>query len=350
MDGQYAHTREGVAAHFAAARIVTGTPYLVESVAEIHGVDPERLAMDVKAIERAWTQLKQWMPDPEAEVRLDGQGGWMSGTADVLSWTPERCVVLDWRCGWGEHEPNDKTEQIKAYAMLARDARGPSLEYLGYQVDVRQGKIYGYKWDNLDVGRLSEALFEAARNPDRYTPGPHCARCPHEPTCKGREAHERAAVGAMAEVQPEALSTDWALTHLYRQAQTARRAVERYNDLLRERLERGPLTLPDGVTLELVESKTTTLDPARAVPVLTAHYGVGCLSRIVDIPIGKVKDYAGEIAAPRQKGKERATIVNLLRDAGAVIERPRRIIKETKQTEGEHAEQIEGIEPESGNE
>lgn len=193
-------------------------------------------------------------------------------------------VVRDWKSR-KRVTPAERNDQVRAQAVAV----------MGFHhVDqVEAGLTYLDNWEQdmatVDVferaailAELRETLakVQAAQPTDPVHLGPWCEYCPAMDACTGRNAALAATAAVLRpdpflDEQEQAKAIVSGLTpeaagKLYTDLAALSDMVERAQKLLRDRAKQGPLPLPSGKLLALVESSRTGLDTKKAEALLTA--------------------------------------------------------------------------------
>jgi len=323
---------EGRTSHEALRNVPACTEPDFEDIAARSGVDADELRRIVAQGKRIWGEVRQWFPNPETEVRFDGEH--LCGTSDLVSVVHDDFAaettdlsILDWKSGWSQRE---HPSQLTGYAECARRRHGmPTSGFiLGVEAWVRHGsyRIHRFTAEILDgfVARLAEQSKLIGR---QYGPGDHCLFCAHVHHCVAREEYVRSTCNALALIPAQGITRD-RIGALYERSKALNAALRQYDKLLDAELDNGPLALPDGRQIVRREQEVTEIDALKAWPVLLT--GVHPLTGDQLSDVVSVSKTAVEAAVKSQavKGKGasyvRETLAEL-REAGALGTRVRHV-------------------------
>jgi hypothetical protein len=259
---------EGTAGHEALARMVEDKDPEVDAIASKYHVDRGAIAMILPRGREAWSQVKQWFPDPVTEYPMAADlepDVTVTGTGDVLSMQPGVVAVLDWKAGW---QPSDHPHQLRGYAALGIEtARGRGYdvkEVLAVEVHVRVGTMEIHRWSSDDMEDWIRSLLkQVARAGTQWGPGPvACQYCPRQLVCDSLREYTHNGIAALiaadkGKMTPEKLASLWDYSRV------VKRAVGRYEGLMHAALEgEGPIPLDEFRELSLVDTEKDKIIPA----------------------------------------------------------------------------------------
>lgn len=324
--------REGTAGHAALAKWVGGEEVALGAIAADHRVSRDELAMIFNRGVTAWEDLRQWFPEARSEVQmqaeLDGDV-MLTGTTDVLS-ELEAIAVLDWKAGW---RPSDHPHQLRGYAYLAaRKAEGLGRtvdEVLAVEVHLRVGEFEIHRWGRGDLETWAlELVNQTRRIGAQWGPGPvSCQYCPHQLSCQAREDYIHGAAAALKPVAgPGGSLTPTEIAGLWDKSRELKRALSRYESVVKELLREGPIQISDDRELRLIETTRDKIIPSRAMPLLREELALtpAEADQVLRVSKSKLRDV---VKARCEKGRGAAAIRATL----AALDDARAIEKTTHQ-------------------
>lgn len=274
---------------------------------------------------QAWRDIRTSLTVKEIELqmRFEFPEFILSGKADVIGETKDlELCVLDWKSGYIEIDTRD---QLMSYLYLASLDDPDRDEFKGVTVWLRSREIHVIEVLREDLIEWFSELRLAMRS-DMYNPGSHCQYCPLAHECKARATLVQSAATDMMEVTAGNVpATPQQLAELYPRSRLLKRALEKYDDILKQMLiEHGAMPTGDGRFIGMADAKRESIQFAKAHKPLMAELGLSfdelmdTLGNSISVSKKAIQDQAAAQAVRGQKGKAKAAIIELLRDAGAV--------------------------------
>lgn len=304
----------GVAVDQAMGLHVKGTEVDLDELAEIHGVDRDQLGMAFHGGRQVWKQIKQWFPDVEVQVPVEGKT--TKGTADIVGWNEEEdtVAVADWKLGMSDdrHEAQGKAY---ALAMLDEVCEAPASGYILFvEVHLMPARYFVHKFTKAQLEEFRSQLErQHAQAGQQFAPGDGCKYCPRKHDCQPRDEYLRSACSALGAVEAKGVAPRELLGQLWQRSRDVGRALRTYDKVIELALAEGPILLPDGGELALVDKEEDVIDAVTAARVLKDHD--------MDLSIGlsaskaSLKRAAKDVAA---KGKAAALERQVLGDIEAM--------------------------------
>ena len=323
VDQDHDLARMGSALHECCVDIVVGDPVDVHAVAAAHRVDVEELGMLVSIARKKWSELSQYMPDPDPEFEFPAAPGLVThGTADVLSATDAVCAVLDWKSGWSMTE---HPYQLIGYAWRARERFGmPDRGYIsGFEVWLRFDEWRPYRFTDDDLNAFEARLrSQLGRAGEQYAPGTQCVFCPHHDSCAPFAGWARSGVEILESIDPGTIVTRERVGDVWDRWKAIKAAGAVLEKLADGMLLEGDISLPGGRSLTVRSQDRRSIDPMVALQVLTREFGVGLGDLVLAGGLAVKKtgmDKAvGERAARGMKGKDRERAMETIDADGGV--------------------------------
>lgn len=326
---------EGTACHGAMVRVVTGEGPTVEDVSVKFGLDSDTIAQAVSFGAKAWGEIAQWFPDPHCEVAMETElapGVILRGHADVIGASSEMVSVDDHKFGWS---PSIHTGQIRSYSYLARSVHGmpPSGFVLGVETWVRARELRMHKFRDEDLDRLRDELLDAIKHPDHYGPSADaCHYCPRQLDCQARAEWLRSGVTALVPLEENQLVTRELVADIYDRTKQLGAALRRYDEVLRQMLEEGPLALSDGRVIAFEDREQEQIRASKAMQIIREELQLTPDEADEAITITK-SGIERVLKARAPKGKAAAYMretLGRLREVGAIEKIQKRMMKVSK--------------------
>lgn len=308
----------GHAVHHILACVVLGAEYELADVAKQHGCDEVELAKLVSYGIKAWSEIAQYFRSPLVEQRVEGPKS--RGLADILD-IDDIYTAGDWKSGYVRR---DHQEQTAGYLDAAREVYGPSPSgrYRSFVIWLRYGEIEVVEWSDADLDRWRAAVTkQETRIGKDYAPGEHCGHCHRRLECRAFELYLLQAASVVADVTQRDRITPEELAAEYTKTRMVGKALEAYDKALKIVLGSLPNPLPigDGRVIGLAEGSKSEIDARKALPLLKeSGFTAADLNRVTSMSKGAIEEIVGERAAKGMKGKDKAAIVQRLREAGAI--------------------------------
>jgi hypothetical protein len=322
----------GTAVHFALAKLVKGATTddaLDAAVEQYPSVDVEELRQLFWAGVRAWSQVKEWMPNPRTELALEG--GVLTGHVDVDSVKGSRIDILDWKSGRKDRVYRDqgfgyaRLELFDAVDFNVGEDGADCIDEIGIHfVWLRTGEIESYTVSRARAEEWYSGMVATVINWDgTYHPGDHCIHCPRNHACPAQTALVRRDVamfsdGATADLQsmpgPDFVQLHRKLKGLSSRAEEALKSM-------RAEVERrgGDVDAGDGTHLHFVETNgPRVVDALRAWPVLQSRLTAAELGSVVKVSLSKVETAVGAKAGKGKAAAAKRALAEELESAGAV--------------------------------
>lgn len=163
----------------------------------------------------------------------------IAGTADLVLWSGERPVVIDWKTGYS-HDPNESRVQLEHYALCVASISWADEVECAVGVISDAGAVEWSRWivsaEGLaNAARRAEQAYErvtkarAARHHD-VALGTHCRYCPAWRACPAhRDAVEHFARGMIPEITADSIAIAYAASKAAEQsAESVRASIKRY--------------------------------------------------------------------------------------------------------------------------
>lgn len=288
--------------------------------------------MLVSAGRRAWEALKDHLPEPNTEVRLEGKH--YSGTVDVES-QPAHAIV-DWKTGRVE---SSYEYQMLAYAALAAKNHGGEA-WTVYVVHLRENymdrRIFRRE-DLVAFGKKLQAQMKVMAEGKKYSAGPHCSQCLRFATCPAREQATGAAITALAlitkpgdekdaiaGVQRTSLPSDPKelgpyLADIREKAAYLEKLARHAKDAIRELVaQEGPFDAGDGKVLALVKQDKREIDALKAWPVLTQYLTPEKIAGCMSLSVTQIQDAIHDTVPRGEKLKTSKAFFEEAGERGAI--------------------------------
>lgn len=327
IDRRNAAAEMGTAVHAALAEWITvgakGEPN-PQPAANEFGVDAREVARLCSYAPEALGCIKEAMDDMRTEVSFQTPA--LTGTCDVLSIIPAAngvfgISILDWKTG--RDASHSKPGQLLAYAALATNAHGmPATGYI-YTAEIwlQERLIIERRYDKASIDGLWRRLGRQLEHQDVHSPGTHCRFCPRAHECSARETYYRSAISSLV-VAAETKPTRESLAELWEQSRLLKQALAVYESCLDDALADGPLPLPDGREIVLVEQSRDQIDARKAWPVMTAAgLTQDDIASVLSVKKSALLDVVGNRAKRGEKASQRKNIMIQLDQAGAITRR-----------------------------
>lgn len=270
---------EGQAAHRAAESIPRGEEPEWEAIRQEFDCDLDEVQKLYRKAKWMWdNEISQWCSGEvlteQRMVEEIGEGIQLAGTSDLLSLSYDeaeldKLVVVDWKFG---HQPPEHPHQLRGYARLATGQRGmPKRGYVNaIEVWVRLGEIISKKFIAADLTRLDEEIIRQVTGQKQYGPSHYsCRFCRHQNHCQARAEWMQSSVVALMPVGENRPVTPEFLGQYYDVAKQLRKALDNYDALTKEIIERdGAIPLPDGRRLILEERISEKIRASKALSFL----------------------------------------------------------------------------------
>jgi hypothetical protein len=311
--------------HEIAASVVTGKTLDYAALAGKHHVnyDPFEAEEIRHYAQQAWDGLKDYITNPKTEEPLVG---WYSdtlkadGRCDLISADDSSAFVWDWKTGYSRY---DHAAQVTAYAWLLKQQLKtfPSSGIIvGVEAWLRRGERKVHHFSAEQLNEFAESVRQKAERIGRdWSPGKHCAFCPHSDICDAKLQYTKSAVTELMAVQNGGIELDReTIGGPFRERLEAiKKAVKAGELLIKAALAEGPLDCGDGNLLIEQRQRQDKIKYTAALPVIK-EYDVGGLDDIVSVTKSKLLE-AMTFEAPRgQKTAARKAALDKLREAGAV--------------------------------
>lgn len=320
---------EGTAAHAVLASVPHDKEPPVNEVADRFGVSIETLLMLLGNGQQAWREVAQWFgKDRHTEHGMQAllsPSVLLRGTTDLVALDYVGSVlqllsVLDWKAG---HQPSEHPNQLKSYAYVAREKYGmPASGYiLAVEVWLRLGtfRVHKFTAAQLDAHR-DKMLEQVALRGKQFGPGrTACRYCPRQTSCEALDNYRRSAVAALVPVAANQAITPEFVGANFERVKMLEDAIGNYKNVLKQMLQVGPVSMPDGRKIVLEEQLQDEIIPSKAQVILdelklaphekdlATSVTKGGLEKVV-----KGRSETGEAAAAMR------AVVSLLRQHGAI--------------------------------
>jgi hypothetical protein len=209
--------------------------------------------------------------------------GYALGLVEEFGW-PRKDVVSVWEI-WTTHQQQRVTnlsrEDLEGFRVeLARiieaarqrpEVRPPDGASVDTIREIREAII---KFDKSEPPRDALVLPAGCEvkwttvNTLEYRAGSHCRWCPHRADCTVRDAWMRSAVTAMVAIDHGRAITRETLGRAYLKFQEVQKACGQFERVVKSALEDGPIPLPDGRQVAMVESEREKIDATAALKAL----------------------------------------------------------------------------------
>lgn len=311
----------------------------VVAIARRFDVDPEDLRIRAFVGVKAWKTLRDFYPNGQAEVSLQGAFELesdtiieLTGRLDLLSVDrrARRARVGDWKFS---RVDNDHSHQVRGGGALVLFTY-PEVDVVDLDVAWMLGREpelerYTFTRDDL-VEWMGEIDKRVVRwDGETYSPGPQCTYCRRNHECPAMTAMVRSAVEKLTGPEMAAQLAgnlmdvpDADVVDLHRRAKAVASVIETLGSAVKMRVEAAGGVLKDGRGRELrfVESARRRVDTLAAWPVLQERLTPEEIAAFVEISASGMDD---AIAAKTPRGGKKKAIEELdraLRDADAVTE------------------------------
>ena len=275
----------GTAKHKALASTARGETVDLSAIAHEYSVAEDDLRAAVRVAFSVMEEARSWFAVPPiVDTELQVDGGTHRGTADVLlrlysdAGEPhsydaplEQMVVIDWKTGWGDDE---HPAQLAGYASAARAQYGMPTSGVVTVVEAwlrqRERRIRHYSATELDafVASIDAAHAQVGKV---VRPQAGCRWCQRQLVCEPRHDYVRASSMAIAKLEKGVAITRTQLGGLHDQYRAVMAAARLYESMLKQELEVGPITLPDGRRIEMQSVESRVVDAGPAIGVLLSH-------------------------------------------------------------------------------
>jgi len=280
----------------------------------------------------AWDELRsQFGEEPLTEMELRGmlaEDIELTGHADVVGDRGELVRGLDWKSG---RKPNDYYHQMAGYAFDLLQAFPSAKSTSLTLVWLRERVIETLTWTRQQAAAWASETVERLKS-ELYCPGENCRYCPRQTNCPARTALVRSVLSdltsrdapvpaltaeAWAALQPD-LSKAWGHIRLIESV------IDRLKVVVRDGVEKfGSLSLGDKTELRLVQiAASKVLKTKEAWPVVTEILTEEELSQCIKIELKKVEEIVMSKAKRGTKGKVKEDLIEQLKQADAVFEKP----------------------------
>lgn len=307
---------EGTTHHESLSFIPKGEDPPLEEIADRSGIDVGDLGRMVYYGRQAWKEIAASFPEAQTEVRLDSEI--TGGTSDVVSLPG--AAIADWKSGWGQ---NEHPWQLTGYAYCFRAEHGmPERGYIGgVEIWLRHKTFRVHRFTDAALDAFAVRLQEHHQEIGKqYGPGRHCDFCPHVNHCTARAEYVRATCEALAPIGETGITRE-KLGALYEQAKALRSALAQFDKLIDAELDKGPIPMGDGRTIQRLEHEQDEIDPLKAWPVIFNGPHPLTAEQAVDvIDIGKTRLLAAvKSQAPKGSGAAfERDVMKALKEVGAI--------------------------------
>lgn len=318
----------GRAKHDALAYVARGEEPPIDAIAELYGVDRDEIARAVSCGRQALAEIDKWLPNRRTEVKVEGPV--TIGTVDILSvgdlvdGVPATLAIPDWKSGWSG---DDHRRQLMAYADATREMFGmPATGYISaFEIHLSRSAITTHNFTAAQLDGFREHMAEQIRSAEsehpQYAAGAHCKFCPRQNQCQARDEYLRATVMA---IEPYA-TKDHAITRevlglLYDRSKMLARALAQYNQALDDALGCGPITLPDGRVLALVEREVDNIAAVKVSQILRDEFDFDDhdLAKVLGATESGIERAIKDRVAKGWASAQMRKILGRLREVGAV--------------------------------
>jgi len=294
---------------------------------EITSTDPEFGFLAASA-RQAWDDLREFFPAPHVEQRLEAvlPNFLLAGHPDVFnaSIAGGAVCVADFKSGYKTDA--DVLPQLMGYAylILAKhpDCRSGQVRLI--VIWLRDRDIQEWTFTAAQVKDYVRSLHRRAGqwSGKSFTAGEHCQYCPRFYDCPARHQLARSAASDLLALDIEAATrAELAprMVALYSRFQMLGRQLKGFQKWLHEDLAKnGPMDCRDGRVLQLGKRARTSMDVAKAWPVLRGALDDDELAKCMSITKTKLLAAVAAKSAPRMKGKDKAALMLALEEAGAI--------------------------------
>lgn len=275
---------------------------------------------------RLWERVAPSFPNAMTEVAFQlgfqSEAYELSGHLDLVSIAGDEARVADWKFG---RKDRDYREQMLAYLSLVL-TRYPGLARgTATILWARDQELEQYSLDQAGAREwVSRLEREVVRWNGVFHPGGHCLHCPHNVSCSGANAIERAAVAAMRGLNLDDVTATVAVMPaneaiaLYRQAKMVESAAKAVRDAIRARASESEIS--DGITrIYLAETTRRHLDLVKAWPVLeSAGFGDNDFARCAKLSLADAEDLVAKRAGKGSGARAKRDLSARLDAAGAI--------------------------------
>lgn len=265
------------------------------------------------------TQMAYSLITGEVELRAPFGLHEVGGKPDVIGLTESSVIVWDYKTGSKFLGDPKAAWQLRTYVLMAMlffkresgtggfirlDADGKPHPYyatftkeelLGYR-----DEIHAQYARALDAEGLSHSTLP-------YTEGAECGFCPSFQFCRAKTTLLAAGMTELEDgvtLAPEMIGKAWERSELII------KAAERMQKLIKESVKAlGPIDLPNGKQLLLVEKKRASIDVEKATPHILEKYGDTSLGDLIteSISVTDFDEYVGKLHLSQfKKGKTEA--------------------------------------------
>jgi len=249
----------------------------------------ESIEVDLRHAYDVYAETARALPPDEHRRYGDTAEGEIPGTLDwLVTVRGGRLEVVDFKGTW-RNEPAATNLQLAAYALQVARARGVdeigvALAYIDEEGGIEWDRATLGPWDLAAtasrlrelVDRVGAALVELAggRQPPTAI-GPWCGRCPALRSCPAHvELARQFAVGELGlDVDALVRLDDAAAGRAWATAERLQAVLDAVKASLRVRVASGPIPIPGGEELFMLETHPRSLDVGKALPVLRAKVG-----------------------------------------------------------------------------
>ena len=324
----------GTAAHRCFEKITAGleVPYTETArLATVYDVDVDELRLLVNLGRQCWSSLASSFPTPRIERKLSytADGITLTGSPDVWDIVDGQARVPDFKTG---RSVRGHDEQLKGYALLIAKNNPEVTEAWGTTINVRareNGNIIVMQRGELDDwwGDLVETVSQEHFRPSHEA----CIYCPRRFNCPARQELLQSAAGVLiGSVENMPLPEEPMRLGVLAARHLAKVAAE-YLDAVKAHVEINGTHDADldavGINgLQVRTQKENHLNEA-AWPLLVQQLGLEKVQACSTLGKGKIEKAIGEIAPKGQKGKLIAETMKVLKDAGCMDEKEKKILE-----------------------
>ncbi len=266
----------------------------------------------------AWGELVGDFPGPKQELRLSSPI--TSGTCDLFGRDQEVMSIGDWKTGsvYSNCKP-----QLMAYAYAAWVTYGMpnSGRISAHCIWLRMGRVDTWEFTADDMDDFEHRHFQQLEQVGKvFNPGTHCGFCPRQLECEGLREYERSAAKALivAGVTNEVALSDTSVAELKSQRDAIKRAIDRYDSMLKARLMVKGRIECDAYAIELQQQNRASVHPIKAWPVLLDNLTEAELNDCMEISKTKAVNAVRAKAVRGKKKYAEQEFVDELEKADAI--------------------------------
>ena len=261
---------------------------------------------DEDELDKAWmlwhrgqAAMRTWLGDAECDSVHIEERLWIgdddfSGKADLIFVAGNRALILDYKSGWGDHERNEASPQLRALTVLVL-FKQPNVFDVQAEI-VQLGRdfppvVYDFDAAQVAAKELGDSLA-AAISPDApRNAGKWCTYCKARFTCEKSTAE----IVTVAESQMEISNERWELLPRARKLELAKAcklAVKLAGDInkrIKEDLEADPNSIP-GLTIKPGANEREIADTLAAWEKLGGILSVDQFTSAMKASVPKLED------------------------------------------------------------